>query len=124
MSSPRSVLIVEDEPLIAMMLEDFLESLGYLTAGGVDNVEAALARVRQGGFDVVILDVNLRGGAECWPVADVLRAKGIPFILATGGQVDSLPAPHGDVATLTKPFTMDNVRMALEKCIPVSDQPV
>lgn len=113
MTSPLSILIVEDEPLIAMMLEDFVEELGHNIAGTTDSVDGALARVEAGGFDVAILDVHLRGGLPSWPVADMLADKGIAFVLATGGHVDPPPARHADVAQLSKPFTMDGVRAAL-----------
>lgn len=109
----RSILIVEDEPLIAMMLEDFIESLGHVPAGAADNVDDALACIERGGFDLVILDVNL-GGSECWPVADALAARRIPFILATGGHVSPPPADHADAPTLAKPFTLDTVRETLD----------
>jgi CheY-like chemotaxis protein len=109
----RSILIVEDEPLIAMMLEDFVESLGHSPAGTADNIDDALECVERGGFDLVILDVNL-GASECWPVADRLAARSIPFILATGGHVTPPPAHHAEAPTLTKPFTLDSVREALD----------
>ena len=64
----RSILIVEDEPLIAMMLEDFLDSLGHKVRGTCDTVECALDEVEKGGFDLAILDVNLKG-ENVWPVA-------------------------------------------------------
>lgn len=109
----RSILIVEDEHLIAMMLEDFVESLGHSPVGTVDNIEDALRCVERGGFDLVILDVNL-GARECWPVADRLAARSIPFILATGGHVTPPPAHHAEAPTLSKPFTLDSVREALD----------
>ena len=109
----RSILIIEDEPLIAMMLEDFVESLGHVPAGTADNIDDALDCVERGGFDLVILDVNL-GARECWPIADRLAALSIPFILATGGHVSAPPAEHADAPTLPKPFTLDTVRDALE----------
>jgi DNA-binding response OmpR family regulator len=112
----RSILIVEDEPLIAMMLEDFVESLGHFPAGTADNIDDALEYVQRGGFDLVILDVNL-GARECWPVADELAARSIPFILATGGHVTPPPADHADAPTLSKPFTLDSVRDVLERHI-------
>jgi CheY-like chemotaxis protein len=114
--SGRSILIVEDEPLIAMMLEDFVESLGHAPAGTADNIDDALDCVERGGFDLVILDVNL-GASECWPIADRLAALSIPFILATGGHVSPPPAEHADAPTLAKPFTLDSVRDALENAI-------
>jgi CheY-like chemotaxis protein len=106
-------LIIEDEPLIAMMLEDFVESLGHIATASADNVEDALDCVARGGFDLAILDVNL-GSAECWPVADALVERGIPFILATGGHVTPPPAHHAGAPTLSKPFTLDSVREVLE----------
>jgi len=111
--SGRSILIIEDEPLIAMMLEDFVESLGYSPVGTADNIDDALQCIERGGFDLVILDVNL-GTRECWPVADRLAEQAIPFILATGGHVTPPPAHHAEAPTLSKPFTLDSVREALD----------
>ena len=68
MADTRSILIVEDEPLIAMMLEDFLDSLGHKVRGTCETVEGALEEVEKGGFDLAILDVNLKG-ENVWPVA-------------------------------------------------------
>ncbi len=88
---PRSILIVEDEPLIAMMLEDFILSLGHEVSGSCDSVSSALKEIEKSEFDLAILDVNLKG-ESVWPVASALREKGIPFVLATGGHVDPPPA--------------------------------
>ena len=114
MTTPRSVLIVEDEPLIAMMLEDFLDSLGHRVAGTCDTVSEALARVGEGGFDVAIIDVNLNG-ERVWPVADRLAAQGVPYILATGGHIEPPPPRHAGVPVLSKPFTLDAIEPALEE---------
>ena len=107
-----SVLVIEYEPLIAMMIEDFIDMLGHSLAGSCDSVAGALVKVEQGGFDVAILDVNLRDGA-CWPVADALTARDIPFILASGGHVEPPPAAHADALQLAKPFTLDAVQAIL-----------
>ena len=111
----RSILIVEDEPLIAMMLEDFLETLGHKVVASCDSVEEALDHVAAGGFDVAILDISLRDGHQIWPVADRLAAAGTPFILATGGHVDPPPAEHADAPVLAKPYTIDAIEPALDK---------
>ena len=116
MSAPRSILIVEDEPLIAMMLEDFLESLGHQVAGSCDNVREALAAVDKGGFDVAILDVNLKG-ENVWPVASRLRQNGVPFVIASGGHVDPPPAEFASVPVIEKPYTVDRVTPALDAAI-------
>ena len=112
----HSILIVEDEPLIAMMLEDFLDSLGHKVAAICDTVADALARVGQGGFDLAIIDVNLNG-ERVWPVADRLAAAGVPYILATGGHIEPPPPQHAGVPVLSKPFTLDAIEPALaEAC--------
>jgi CheY-like chemotaxis protein len=113
-TATRSVLVVEDESLIAMMLEDFLDSLGHKVAGTCETVPDALARIEQGGFDVAILDVNLNG-QRVWPVADRLAAKGIPYILATGGHIDPPPPEHASAPVLSKPFTLDAVEPVIER---------
>ena len=114
MATPRSILIVEDEPLIAMMLEDFLEVLDHRVAGTADSVPTALECVAAGGIDAAILDVNLRGGEKSWPIADALKDAGIPFVLASGGSGDSFEEAYRGHPTLEKPFTMDSVRKALD----------
>ncbi|RDE06483.1 response regulator [Sphingomonas aracearum] len=114
MTGPSRILIVEDEPLIAMMLEDFLDLLGKRVAGTAETVEDALALVAEGDVDAAILDVNLRGGQKSWPIADALAEQGIPFLFATGGTQDSIAPEHQNRPTLSKPFTMDGVTRALD----------
>jgi DNA-binding response OmpR family regulator len=113
MTKARRILIVEDEPLIAMMLEDFLDALDHRVVGTADSVDTALPHVAEGGIDAAILDVNLRGGEKSWPVADALHEAGIPFVLASGGGQDTIAEPHRGRPMLMKPFTMDGVSKAL-----------
>ena len=116
MTTPRSVLIVEDESLISMMLEDFLDSLGHQVVGISDTVSDAMTKVEAGGFDVAIIDVNLNG-EQIWPVADRLADKGIPYVLATGGHIEPPPPRHARVPVLSKPFTIDAIEPILEEAI-------
>ncbi|HEX8644585.1 MAG TPA: response regulator [Allosphingosinicella sp.] len=117
MTEGRSILIVEDEPLIAMMLEDFLDSLGHRIVGTCESVEDALAIVERGDFDVAIIDVQLKNGEKVWPVADRLADTGKPFILATGGHVEPPPERHAAAPVLAKPYTIDAIEPALaEAC--------
>jgi DNA-binding response OmpR family regulator len=109
----RSILVVEDEPLIAMMLEDFLESLGHSVTATCESVSDAMVEANKGGFDLAILDVNLKG-ESVWPVAERLRAKQIPFVLATGGHVDPPPPEFAHVPVIEKPYTVDRVTPALD----------
>jgi CheY-like chemotaxis protein len=115
-NEPRSILIVEDEPLISMMLEDFLDTLGHRVAGTCDSVAEALDRVEEGGFDIAILDVNLKGEL-IWPVADRLAAKNIPYVLATGGHIEPPPSQHADVPVLSKPYTIDAIEPVLKDAV-------
>lgn len=114
MQNARTILLVEDEPLIAMMMEDVLDALGHRVHATVDTVGDGVEQVDGGGFDCAILDVHLRGGEACWPLADALADRGVPFLLATGGHVTPPPARHADAPTLCKPFTIDGVAKALD----------
>ena len=116
MSDVRSILIVEDEPLIAMMLEDFILSLGHEVCGNCDSVKAALEQIEQGNFDLAILDVNLKG-ESVWPVAAALRDKGTPFVLATGGHVDPPPPEFRNVPMIEKPYTIDRVTPIIDAAL-------
>ena len=111
-TASRTILIVEDEPLISMMLEDFLDSLGHTIVGICESVGDAMARVNEGGFEVAILDVNLKG-ERIWPVADRLIEMGVPYVLATGGHIEPPPAAHASAPVLSKPFTIDAIEPAL-----------
>jgi CheY-like chemotaxis protein len=115
MADGRSILIVEDEPLIAMMLEDFLDSLGHRIAGSCESVEEALACVEKGDFDVAIIDVQLKNGEKVWPVADRLADAGKPFVVATGGHVEPPPERHASAPVLSKPYTIDAIEPALDE---------
>lgn len=110
----RSILIVEDESLIAMMLEDFVDALGHSVAGTADSVGDAIAAVEREPIDLAILDVHLRGGEACWPVADALAERGIRFVLATGGHTEPPPARHAGAPTLAKPYTLADVERVVD----------
>jgi DNA-binding response OmpR family regulator len=121
MQGTRSILIVEDEPLIAMMLEDFIQSLGHDVTGNCDSVGTALKEIEKGNFDLAILDINLKG-ESVWPVASALRDKGTPFVLATGGHVDPPPAEFAGVPTIEKPYTIDRVTPIIEAVLARAEQ--
>jgi len=118
MTEGRSILIVEDEPLIAMMLEDFLESMGHKVRGTCDTVSQALEETGKGGFDLAILDVNLKG-ESVWPVAAALREQGTPFVLASGGHVEPPPPEFKNAPMIEKPFTIDRVTPIIEAALAV-----
>jgi DNA-binding response OmpR family regulator len=109
-------MVVEYEPQIAMMLEDFLETLGHSVHASCDSVKEAVEQADKGGFDVAILDVNLNG-ESVWPVAHKLREKKIPFVIATGGHVEPPPTEFKDVPLFETPYTVDRVTPAIERAL-------
>lgn len=77
------VLVVEDEPVVAMCLEDILEGLGCVTIGPASRLAEGLALARAGGLDAAILDINL-GGERSTAIAETLRGDSVPFAFASG----------------------------------------
>jgi CheY-like chemotaxis protein len=115
-SQGHDILVVEDEPLIAMMLEDFLETLGHRVHASCDSLADAMVRCQEGGFDVAILDINLKGEL-IWPAAAALRARGVPFVIASGGHVEPPPAEFADAPLLEKPYTIDRIGPVLDQAV-------
>lgn len=110
------VLLVEDEMMIAMMLEDVLEDLGYEVAGIAATVDAALHLIHTQSFEVAILDLNL-SGASSLPVAEVLAQQGCPFILSTGYAATSLPEKFAPYPTLQKPYELATLQTLLSQLL-------
>ena len=101
----RKVLVVEDEVIIAMVIEDTLLELGVEIVGPVESLDAALRLAREASIDAAVLDVNIRGG-NSYPVADVLDERGIPFVLCSGHGDLALGERHRHRPRLTKPYSM------------------
>ena len=110
------ILVVEDEALIAQLLEDWLVELGFEVVGPAATVQDALALVERSNLDAAILDAHLQDG-DSREVAESLRARSVPFALASGRSADELEARFGDVAKLSKPFDFDQLRSLLESLL-------
>lgn len=113
MTAMKNVLIVEDEPLIAMMMENFLESIGREVAGVADSIASAMEILAAGGVDLAILDRNLRSGETSVPIAEELDRLGIPFVVASGGGIGEDPPAYRNKPTLPKPFTLATMEKVL-----------
>jgi CheY-like chemotaxis protein len=111
--SDWSLLVVEDEPLIAMLLVDLLDELRCTVAAQASSVAEGLDRTNDTPFDAAILDVNLRG-QPVWPLADALQEKGIRFVLATGYDGRQTQRRYPSAAVLAKPYALQNLRQALD----------
>jgi CheY-like chemotaxis protein len=103
-SDQKRVLIVEDEAMISMLIEDMVIDFGYRVVGPAARLDHALTLALQAEIDLALLDINV-DGSVVYPVADVLRFRGIPFIFATGYDFRTLPQRFKGNPTLSKPFS-------------------
>ena len=105
---PVRILLVEDEALVAMLVEDELIEAGARVLGPAASVDEALrlldSVMADGGVDGAVLDMNL-GGRSVMPVANALAQHAVPFIFMTGYGDTGGHGPHAGVPTLQKPFT-------------------
>jgi len=108
----RRVLVIEDEVIVGMLLEDMLDELGCEVAAVSTHIEEAVQLARTLEIDLAILDVNL-GGKQSFPVADVLKNRGVPFMFATGYGAQILKPPYSGTPTLQKPFQLDDLQRML-----------
>jgi CheY-like chemotaxis protein len=106
----HSVLIVEDEMIVAMLMEDIVRDLGVSEVHICPDAASALEVVETKHIDCAILDVRLRGGSSA-PVADALAQKGIPFVFSSGSDAGALEDRHGDRPLISKPFLDDDLRL-------------
>ncbi len=115
--SAKRILIVEDEGLVAMLLEDMLADLGHLVAGVArDTREARMVLTSQPRPDAAILDVNLDGELS-YPIADVLQAQGIPFVFSTGYGRRGIDEGYSNCLVLQKPFSGGELKHALDSIL-------
>ncbi|MFN3930705.1 MAG: response regulator [Brevundimonas sp.] len=117
----RRVLIVEDESLVAMLLETILEDMGCEPVGPAATVDEGLELVADpAAIDAALLDVNV-AGRQVFPVAEALKARGVPFVFSTGYGEGGLPDEWRGQPTLQKPFTEAAVRDALMTAMGLAD---
>jgi CheY-like chemotaxis protein len=117
-NAPLRVLVVEDEALVAMLLEDMILDAGHQVVCILSQMDAALTYVEGNAesFDLAVLDVNLTGQAS-FPIAERLAANGKPFVFSTGYGRDGLPEAWRDRPVLTKPFGASAVSKVLQDCL-------
>ena len=109
----RNVVVVEDEPLIVLLICDMLEDLGHRMVASCGTVDDALAMVERETFDLALLDLDL-GGKSGLAVADALTKRGVPFVVMSGLS-GKPPAPYQDHTILSKPFQLDDLARSLQK---------
>jgi CheY-like chemotaxis protein len=107
------VLIIEDETLIALLLEDMLTDLGCTILGSTSTVEAAIEMMDRTPPDIAVLDINL-GGEKSYAVAEALAKRGVKFVFSTGYTDGRLEPPWRDRPVLQKPFGQEQLAVALD----------
>ena len=110
------ILIVEDEGMVAMLLEEIVDELGYTVVGPVAHVAPALELLEAEEIDGALLDVNLVG-ERSYPIADALDERGRPYVFITGYGLAGLDEAYRDRPVLQKPFTRDRLEQALTQWI-------
>ncbi len=115
MSPDLCIMVVEDEMLVAMLLEGMLRDLGHRVIKAA-RVAKALDLVASESIDFDILDINL-AGEPSYRVAEQLRLRGIPFVFASGYNPSSLRADFQDVAVLRKPYMTFDVEQLMTSVI-------
>ena len=122
MDKKLRIFVVEDEALVAMMMEDILEDLGHEVGAVASRLLEACEVARTGNFDLAILDVNL-DGEPSFPIAEALRSRGIPFAFATGYGSKGLEADFAYVPTLAKPFVNEDVDRLISELMGRASKP-
>ena len=106
------MLVVEDEALIAMLVEDMIHDSGGEMVGPAAKLSDAVDLARNAQADVALLDLNL-GGALAYPVADVLRQRGVPIVFTSGYGSAALIQRFQDCPILDKPFDQRSLEQAI-----------
>ena len=111
------VLVVEDEPMLAFVLEELLIEAGFAIAGVTARLEKALAIIESGACDAAILDAVL-GGVSAAPAAAALAARGLPCLIVSGYSPGQLPSAFSGALCLQKPCKPDRLIEALSSILP------
>src|SRR5215210_1959482 len=109
----RRVLVIEDEALVTMLIEDMIHDSGAEMVGAASTLTDALALARDAQADVALLDLNLKG-VLAYPVADVLRERGMPIVFTSGYGSAGLTERFQDCPILDKPFDQHSLEHAIE----------
>jgi DNA-binding response OmpR family regulator len=109
------ILIVDDEPLITALIEDWLSELGHEVIGPAHNLARALD-LANCDIDAAIVDVSL-GKDNSYPLVDALIGRGLPLALATGHGQDGIDPRYRRQSTLRKPFDFATFRRAVDELL-------
>jgi DNA-binding NtrC family response regulator len=110
------VFLVEDEALIRMMMADMLQELGHIVVAEAANIKEASALAQTADFEIAILDINV-GGERIDPVAEIIAARRLPFLFASGYGAAGPPREFRHIPTLQKPFVIERLSKAIAETL-------
>ena len=110
------MLIVEDEPLIAVLLEDMMAGLGVEVTDRAADLDKAQEAAKRDGFDAAILDINLHG-RMCYPAAEELTRRGVPIVMVSGYAGDGMPPTLANAVVVPKPYQSEQIAAALARVL-------
>ncbi len=113
--SGKRILVVEDEPLIGMVVEDLLLELGAEVVGPACTIDQATRLIEGTEIDAAVLDVNL-AGISSEPVARILRERSVPFVFATGYERPDVPG-FETTPVARKPFVGEQLATLLSNAL-------
>ena len=113
----RRVLVVEDEALIASLIEATLGDAGFSVVGPIATIASALATIERERVDLAVLDIRING-SHAYAIADELAARGIPFVFVSGFARKDMPPSYRHCAHIAKPFEPEAIVVALERALP------
>ena len=114
--SGRSILVIEDEMLILMMIEDMLADLGCESIAVASQIGPAIILIDGHVFDAAMVDLNL-SGVQSYPIADALTAHHVPYFFSTGSSVTNIKDGYRDQDVLKKPFTFEQLSNTLSRSL-------
>ena len=110
------VFIVEDESLIAMLLQNMIEDIGHICAFKASKLDKALVLAANESFDIAILDVNLNGEST-YTIADCIMSRGLPVVFSTGYGLQGMSPTYRSLPILQKPFDVGSLRKAIDEAM-------
>ena len=112
--APLRFMILDDEIIVALDLEHMLTDLGHCVVGTANRMDRGIQIAQESSLDMAILDINVRGVLS-FPIAEVLRSRGVPVIFASGYGQRGLIDAFRDALVLTKPFDIDGLARIVAK---------
>lgn len=109
--SRKTIFVVEDEALIAMMLEEMLEEMGFGIAERSSTLDSGMTFAAEGAFDAAIVDLTLHG-VSAQPIAEILEKRKIPYVISSGRNL--IPAGMNPHAIVLKPYQFEDIETALK----------